>query len=101
MTSCNGSCNPAPRCRRRGSTIAGIVGHNVLASRRFDATVNMWVYEEEVGGRKLTEIINTEHENVKYLPGHKLPSNVVRGGGGTPRPDWAILHYLFCFMLKK
>ncbi|XP_075897585.1 glycerol-3-phosphate dehydrogenase 1-like protein [Nelusetta ayraudi] len=60
-----------------GSTIAGIVGHNVLASRRFDATVNMWVYEEEVGGRKLTEIINTEHENVKYLPGYKLPSNVV------------------------
>lgn len=43
----------------------------------------MWVYEEEVGGRKLTEIINTEHENVKYLPGYKLPSNVVRGGGGT------------------
>lgn len=72
----------------------------MLASRRFDATVNMWVYEEEVGGRKLTEIINTEHENVKYLPGHKLPSNVVRGGGGTPHPDWAILHYLLCFMLK-
>lgn len=41
--------------------------------------VNMWVYEEVIDGRKLTEIINTEHENVKYLPGHKLPSNVVRG----------------------
>lgn len=39
----------------------------------------MWVYEEVIDGRKLTEIINTEHENVKYLPGHKLPSNVVRG----------------------
>lgn len=39
--------------------------------------VNMWVYEEMVDGRKLTEIINTEHENVKYLPGHKLPKNVV------------------------
>ena len=37
----------------------------------------MWVLEEEVGGRRLTEIINTEHENVKYLPGHKLPPNVV------------------------
>lgn len=37
----------------------------------------MWVFEEMVNGRKLTEIINTEHENVKYLPGHKLPSNVV------------------------
>ena len=38
----------------------------------------MWVFEEMVDGRKLTEIINTDHENVKYLPGHKLPPNVVR-----------------------
>ncbi|XP_028324870.1 glycerol-3-phosphate dehydrogenase 1-like protein isoform X2 [Gouania willdenowi] len=37
----------------------------------------MWVYEEMIDGRKLTEIINTEHENVKYLPNHKLPANVV------------------------
>ena len=37
----------------------------------------MYVYEEIVNGKKLTEIINTEHENVKYLPGHKLPANVV------------------------
>ena len=28
----------------------------------------MWVFEEEVDGEKLTEIINTKHENVKYLP---------------------------------
>ena len=27
----------------------------------------MWVYEEEVEGRKLTEIINTDHENVKCV----------------------------------
>ena len=26
----------------------------------------MWVYEEMIGDRKLSEIINTEHENVKY-----------------------------------
>lgn len=37
----------------------------------------MYVYEELVDGRKLTEIINQEHENVKYLPGHKFPPNVV------------------------
>jgi len=30
-----------------------------------------------VEGRKLTEIINTDHENVKYLPGRPLPHNVV------------------------
>ena len=38
----------------------------------------MYVYEEMVNGRKLTEIINTEHENVKYLPGRRLPENIVR-----------------------
>lgn len=61
----------------RGSSIAKIIGHNVKASNRFDPMVNMWVFEEMVDGRKLSEVINTEHENVKYLPGHKLPRNVV------------------------
>ena len=37
----------------------------------------MWVYEEMIEGKKLTDIINSEHENVKYLPGIKLPNNVV------------------------
>uniref|UniRef100_A0AAJ7SMR2 Glycerol-3-phosphate dehydrogenase [NAD(+)] n=1 Tax=Petromyzon marinus TaxID=7757 RepID=A0AAJ7SMR2_PETMA len=60
-----------------GSAIAKIVGANAAALPQFDSKVRMWVFEEEVGGRKLTEIINTEHENVKYLPGHKLPANVV------------------------
>lgn len=60
-----------------GSAIAKIVGHNVKASNRFDPIVNMWVFEEMINGKKLTEIINTDHENVKYLPGHKLPKNVV------------------------
>ena len=34
----------------------------------FDTEVRMWVYEEQVDGKNLTQIINTEHENVKYLP---------------------------------
>ena len=37
----------------------------------------MWVYEELIDGRKLTDIINQDHENVKYLPGIELPANVV------------------------
>ena len=37
----------------------------------------MYVYEEIIDGKKLTEIINEQHENVKYLPGIKLPPNVV------------------------
>ena len=36
----------------------------------------MWVYEEEVNGRKLTDIINETHENVKYLPGVYIGDNV-------------------------
>lgn len=54
------------------------MGANAAKYNTFDSTVNMWVFEEMINGRKLTEIINTEHENVKYLPGHKLPPNVVR-----------------------
>lgn len=38
----------------------------------------MWVFEEIVDGRKLSEVINEKHENIKYLPGIRLPDNVVR-----------------------
>lgn len=74
---CHQSCSSFSS-RSRGSSIAKIIGRNVKASNRFDPMVNMWVYEEMIDGRKLTEIINTEHQNVKYLPGHTLPANVVR-----------------------
>jgi glycerol-3-phosphate dehydrogenase (NAD+) len=60
-----------------GSTIAKIVGNNAAQSDKFETIVNMYVYEEMINGRKLTEIINNDHENVKYLPGHILPANVV------------------------
>ncbi|NXI80754.1 GPD1L protein, partial [Rhipidura dahli] len=60
-----------------GSAIARIIGKNVQNSNRFDPTVKMWVFEEIINGRKLSEIINQEHENVKYLPGYKIPPNVV------------------------
>ncbi|XP_078538552.1 glycerol-3-phosphate dehydrogenase [NAD(+)], cytoplasmic-like isoform X2 [Lissotriton helveticus] len=65
------------RGRERGSAIAKIIGGNVRKSNRFNPIVNLWVFEELINGRKLTEIINEDHENVKYLPGHKLPKNVV------------------------
>ena len=60
-----------------GSAIARIVGSNAARLEQFDATVNMWVFEEIVDGKKLTEIINTQHENVKYMQGYALPPNVV------------------------
>ncbi|KAM7382352.1 hypothetical protein PAMP_002085 [Pampus punctatissimus] len=60
-----------------GSAIARIIGNNARSLQHFATTVKMWVFEENINGRKLTDIINTEHENVKYLPGYKLPENVV------------------------
>ncbi|XP_014092604.3 glycerol-3-phosphate dehydrogenase [NAD(+)], cytoplasmic isoform X1 [Bactrocera oleae] len=60
-----------------GSAIAKIVGVNCATLPQFEKCVTMYVYEEMIDGKKLTEIINTTHENVKYLPGHKLPENVV------------------------
>ncbi|XP_046453440.1 glycerol-3-phosphate dehydrogenase [NAD(+)], cytoplasmic-like [Daphnia pulex] len=61
-----------------GSTIAKIVGHNVVKyNEQFESQVSMWVFEEMIDGKKLTEIINETHENVKYLPNHKLPTNVI------------------------
>jgi len=60
-----------------GSAIAKIVGQNVLDKPGFDKEVRMYVYQEKVNGRDLTEIINTEHENVKYLKGVKFTENVV------------------------
>ena len=51
-----------------GSAIAKIIGRNVLGRDEFEDEVCMWVFEEQVDGRNLTDIINTEHENVKYLP---------------------------------
>lgn len=62
----------------RGSAIAKILGKNVVERKeKFNPEVKMYMYEEMIDGRKLTEIVNTEHENVKYLPGIKLPENVV------------------------
>jgi glycerol-3-phosphate dehydrogenase (NAD+) len=37
----------------------------VQAGREFELKANMWVFEELIEGRKLTEIINESHENVK------------------------------------
>ena len=46
----------------------------------------MWVFEEEVDGEKLTEIINTTHENVKYLP-VRLSRQTPPPPQGTRQPE--------------
>ncbi|CAK4098755.1 unnamed protein product [Aphanomyces euteiches] len=61
-----------------GSAISRIISTNMKAHPSlFHPTLRMWVFEENINGRNLSDIINTDHENVKYLPGYKLPSNVV------------------------
>ncbi|KAL3116090.1 hypothetical protein niasHT_007390 [Heterodera trifolii] len=62
-----------------GTAIARIVGKTVqMHNSEFDdSAVKMWVFEEVFEGRNLSEIINEKHENVKYLPGKKLPTNVI------------------------
>lgn len=59
--------------------MARLLGRNVLAFPHvFRPDIRMWVFEEEwEDGRKLTDVINREHENPKYLPGVCLPDNVV------------------------
>jgi glycerol-3-phosphate dehydrogenase (NAD+) len=64
-----------------GSAIATLVGRNAHRLPNVDEEVNMYVYEETIeledgSTEKLTNIINTHHENVKYLPGIRLPSNI-------------------------
>nr|AAP44105.1 glycerol 3-P dehydrogenase [Lachancea thermotolerans] len=61
-----------------GTTISKVVAENAaLRPHLFVKRVDMWVFEETVDGQKLTEIINTKHQNVKYLPNIDLPENLV------------------------
>lgn len=60
-----------------GTTVAKICAENAAARPHlFRRHVPMWVFEEQVDGRNLTDIINEDHENVRYLPGVKLPKNL-------------------------
>ena len=70
------------RTKYRGSTISKIVAENTREHPDlFEKDVQMWVYEEEVEyegkTQKLSSIINSHHENIKYLPNIKLPTNVI------------------------
>lgn len=60
-----------------GSVIGRIASQNAGSSYVFNSTVHMWLREEDFNGRPLTQVINETHENPKYLPGHKLPENLV------------------------
>jgi glycerol-3-phosphate dehydrogenase (NAD+) len=62
----------------RGSAVAKLIGTNTQRhGNLFESSVRQWVFEEKVNGENLTDIINREHENIKYLQGIKLPENIV------------------------
>lgn len=75
-----------------GSAIAKIVAENTASyPDLFERDVQMWVFEEQVtipkeskhyttndsNPQPLTTLINRIHENVKYLPGIALPTNLI------------------------
>jgi glycerol-3-phosphate dehydrogenase (NAD+) len=66
-----------------GSAFARRAAMNLLhqnqngGSSPFFRDVHVWVYEEIVGNRKLTDIINTDHMNPRYLPNVPLPVNLI------------------------
>lgn len=67
------------RAERSLGRSAAHIGEKVRQlTDRYQERIHMWCKEETLDdGRKLTEVINKEHENVKYLPDQKIPENVV------------------------
>lgn len=57
-----------------------IVAQNCAAADvadEFVDDVRMWVFEEDYEGSKLTQVINSRHENPRYLPGIDLGTNTI------------------------
>jgi glycerol-3-phosphate dehydrogenase (NAD+) len=66
-----------------GTTIAKVVSESALEyPTLFDINVRWWVHEEDIVYKgenhpaKISYILNNFHENVKYLPGVRLPDNL-------------------------
>jgi len=63
-----------------GMAIAKIIAGNTSRHDEFEDKLTVWMFDEQVEHkgkkRKLSELFNETKENVKYLPGITLPSNV-------------------------
>jgi glycerol-3-phosphate dehydrogenase (NAD+) len=61
-----------------GTAVARRIAMNIKKNDLLEnKQVKMWVFEEEVNNRLLSDIINHDHANPKYLPNVELPENVV------------------------
>jgi glycerol-3-phosphate dehydrogenase (NAD+) len=54
-----------------------MVSYNARRKALFEDRIDMWVFEEDYEGGKLTDKMNELKENPKYLPGVKYGDNVV------------------------
>ena len=59
-----------------GTVIADSISINIRRLPQYIHKVRWWVFHEIINGEKLSDIINSKHENVKYLPGKQL-SNII------------------------
>eukprot|EP01054_Gregarina_sp_Poly1_P003279 Gregarina_sp_Poly_1__3278@NODE_1938_length_3041_cov_149_372562_g1249_i0_p2_GENE_NODE_1938_length_3041_cov_149_372562_g1249_i0NODE_1938_length_3041_cov_149_372562_g1249_i0_p2_ORF_typecomplete_len410_score56_77NAD_Gly3P_dh_N/PF01210_23/2_1e47NAD_Gly3P_dh_C/PF07479_14/6_2e45F420_oxidored/PF03807_17/0_0022ApbA/PF02558_16/0_0016Rossmannlike/PF10727_9/0_077Rossmannlike/PF10727_9/5_8e03IlvN/PF07991_12/0_1IlvN/PF07991_12/2e03UDPG_MGDP_dh_N/PF03721_14/0_073NAD_binding_2/PF03446_15/0_13_NODE_1938_length_3 len=61
-----------------GTAVGLLVAENAQESYMFHTTVPLWVHDEKQSdGRMLSQHINEDHINSKYLPGVTLPPNLV------------------------
>lgn len=59
-----------------GTAVAKLIAENVSNSDAYDEKVQLYVHEEIFEGEKLSEVINRDHINPKYLPHVKVPQNI-------------------------
>jgi len=78
----SGSTNSIPRVAIIGSGNFGTTMARRIALNRAEQyprdnqEIKMWVFEELFDGRLLTEVINTDRVNAKYLPNVLLPATI-------------------------
>lgn len=56
-----------------GTTMGLKIAKNVMNLKGFDKQVTLSLHDEDFDGRRLSDIINQDHHNPKYLPGYALP----------------------------
>ena len=60
-----------------GTTMGLKIAQNVMNVGGFHNEVTLSLHDEVVDGRNLSDIINQDHHNPKYLPGYALPPSLV------------------------
>lgn len=60
-----------------GTTAAKVIAENIRDKpQHFHQEVLLWIFDEKVHDKNLSDIINSEHTNPKYLPDISLPNEI-------------------------